>query len=266
MSGSFGSPQQYQQQYQQTQQMPLSPSASASAVLQRGGASASLYGPSLSRGRPSDAATIAANQAQYDAQLAAMEAEHATRVREGLAAQWEAEQARGPRGAHGGQPRTAFYNTEEGTALIRQARAELSRSGPGDRAPAAAASSAGASSAVQSSVQDNGQRVFHSDCVLPQNIATGVPDASTVRFQEYPLAEFNRFDLKARQWSGPDTDARARLKPAAFTPHVHGVQRRPLDVARRHDLVRSLNKNHSTNNYDHNRPFVAKHTNNLFSC
>jgi hypothetical protein len=253
------------QQFQQTS--PQQPSASA--LLQRGGATASLYGPSLSRSRPSDQAAIVTAQAQYDAQLAQLEAEAEARARGEAAQAWEQGQQRQNRG---GERQQAFYNTEEGDALIRQARADLSASGSpvgagrsrqsGQlRSPQAAAASSSASASVLSSVQDNLQRVHHADCVLPQNIALGIPDSGAVKFSPYPLPEYNRFNAATRTYSGPDTHFDARLKPAAFKART-----KPLDVARRHDLVKSLKANQSTNNHDHSRPFVAKHTNNLFSC
>jgi hypothetical protein len=251
--------QQYQQpQYQHTQQHflnqqqnnPGSSPSSPSQLLQRGSATASLYGPSLSRTRPSDSATIAAARAEYDAQLAMRQAEADVQARSQAEGEWDAaQQQKGNR--------TAFYNTAAGNALISQARQDLNTHT--HHSPSAAPSDG----SVLTGVHDNRQRVFHAECVLPQNIAIGVPDERNgAKFQQYPLFEYNRFDSKLRTFAGPGVDS--RLKPAAYMP------RRSLDVARRHDLVRNLKDspkaNPSISNYNHSLPFVAKHTNNLVSC
>ena len=93
-----------------------------------------------------------------------------------------------------------------------------------------------------------------------QNLAKARPTDSA-EFTQYPLAEYNRFNLEARTWSGPETHV--RVKPA---PYSSPNGPRKLDVPRRHDLIKNLKKNTSNSNYDHGRPFVAKHTNNLLSC
>jgi hypothetical protein len=152
-------------------------------------------------------------------------------------------------GRYGGQPRTAFYNTRAGEAVIAQARLDLSaRAKPIDH------------NTHRSTVQDNRQRAYHAECVLPANVANQTPQIQPI-FQQYPLMEYNRWNIHARTWSGPSTHP--RLKPVPFS-RPNGPT--SLDVARRHDLVKNLKKNKSISNYDHNLPFLAKHTNNLLSC
>lgn len=154
-------------------------------------------------------------------------------------------------GRHGGRPTAAFYNTRSGEGLIAQARLDLSaRAKPVDH------------NTHRTTVQDNRQRVYHADCVLPANLAQQSPRVQP-QFEQYPLQEYNRFSTETRSWSGPSTHPRLKSvpysKPAAGGPNG-------LDVATRHDLVRNLKKNQSISNYDHNLPFIAKHTNNLVSC
>ena len=151
-------------------------------------------------------------------------------------------------GRHGGIPRTAFYNTREGETVINQARAELSaRAKPVD------------SNTHRSTVQDNRQRAYHGECVLPCDLANLTP-ATQAHFTEYPLQEYNRFNVETRSWSGPSTHPRLKSVPYS---KPNGSS---MDVPRRHDLVKNLKKNKSISNYDHGLPFLAKHTNNLVSC
>lgn len=143
----------FAQQQQQTQ--PLSPSAAAQQPIYNGGATAVLYGPPLSRTRASDAAEIAAHRAEYDARLAELDRARSEAERAELAAQWDRQQRLQGPGLHGGHPRTAFYNTTEGADLIAAARRDLSaRAKPVDR------------DTHRSTVQDNGQRAYHAECVL----------------------------------------------------------------------------------------------------
>ena len=171
MSQQFQQPQFQQTQQHFAQQQYQQPHHSASQLLQRGSATASLYGPPLSRTRPSDGAAIAAAQAAYDAELAQRDAEANEQARANAEAQWNSSGQRG-------NNRTAFYNTRPGDALISQARQDLSAHAH------PAASSVGC--AHLSGVHDNRQRAFHCDCVLPNDIATGVPDQRNgAKFQQY---------------------------------------------------------------------------------
>ena len=139
-----------------------------------GGATASLYGPALSRTRASDAESIAQARSEYDSQMAAMDAQRDAANRSALAAEWERTNGQVARPA-------AFYNTREGDELIAAARLDLARS-----KPAAAATANGNGTAHLASVHDNRQRVFHNDCVLAQNIALEQPK-SRAAFQQFPL-------------------------------------------------------------------------------
>lgn len=152
-----------------------------------------------------------------------------------------------PLGRSGVVPRAAFYNTRAGEAVIAQARADLSaRAKPVDH------------NTHRNTVQDNRQRVYHAECVLPANLANQTPSVAPA-FTEYPLQEYNRFNVESRSWSGPSTHPRLKSVPYSKPGSM-------MDVPRRHDLVKNLKKNQSISNYDHNLPFLAKHTNNLVSC
>ncbi len=150
-------------------------------------------------------------------------------------------------------------------ALIAQAREDLSaHAHPAASAAAVSSSSPSSHAHHLTGSHDNHQRLYHSACVLPNDIATGIPDPRLgAQFQQYPLAEYNRFDSKLRSFTGPGTEP--RLKPAAYLARK-GKNKTALDVARRHDLVKNITQNRSISNHNHGLPFVAKHTNNLVSC
>lgn len=106
-------------------------------------------------------------------------------------------------------------------------------------------------------MQDNRQRAYHAECVLPADLADQPPAVSPA-FQQYPLQEY-----AALTGSGAPLVQTQRLKSVPYT-RPNGPK--SLDVARRHDLVANIKKARSISNHDHGLPFLAKHTNNLVSC